>query len=140
MAQAEDKATRQRPLSPHIQIYGWSWTMVMSGFHRATGFALYFGMGLFALWLVLLTSPGTSGFAYWAVSTFSIFGIPVGWIIPFGFSWGLIHHMLGGIRHFVWDVGRGFDPVTRRNMALYTLVGSVTFTLLLWVVGLILAN
>ncbi|MEN3931542.1 succinate dehydrogenase, cytochrome b556 subunit [Microvirga sp. W0021] len=134
MAQAGDKASRQRPLSPHIQIYGWSWTMVMSGFHRATGFALYFGMGLFALWLVLLTTPSTNELAYWLVSNI------IGWIVPFGFSWGLIHHLLGGIRHFIWDMGKGFDPVSRRNMAIYTLVGSTTLTLLLWVVGFMLTR
>lgn len=140
MAQAADKASRQRPLSPHIQIYGWSWTMVMSGFHRATGFALYFGMGLFALWLVLMASPGTAGFAYWMVSAFPGGWFKLGWIVPFGFSWGLIHHAIGGIRHFIWDLGRGFDPVVRQKMAMYTLVGSVTLTVLLWVIGYIIAH
>ncbi len=133
MAQAGDKASRQRPLSPHIQIYGWSWTMVMSGFHRATGFALYFGMGIFALWLVMMASgdPVTVGWAYWFMTT------PIGLLIAFGFSWGLIHHMLGGIRHFIWDVGRGFDPETRRHMAIYTLIGSITLTIVVWAFALL---
>lgn len=141
MAQAGDKASRQRPLSPHLQIYGWSWTMVMSGFHRATGFALYFGMGLFALWLVLMVSPSCMATAYWLSSSFPDWGfIKLGWIVPFGFSWGLIHHLIGGLRHFIWDMGKGFDPVSRRNMAMYTLAGSVTFTILLWGIGYILAH
>ena len=45
-----------RPLSPHLQIYRWSWTMAMSIFHRVTGGALYFGIALFAVWLVALAS------------------------------------------------------------------------------------
>ncbi len=141
MAQASDKASRQRPIAPHLEIYGWSWTMVMSGFHRATGFVLYLGMGLFALWLVLMTSsPATAEWAYWMVSRFPDWGpLKLGWILPFGFSWGLFHHLIGGIRHFIWDTGKGFDPVTRRNMAIFTLVGSVGCTLALWIIGFIIA-
>lgn len=45
-----------RPLSPHLQIYRWSWTMAMSVAHRLTGIALYGGIALFAVWLVALAS------------------------------------------------------------------------------------
>jgi succinate dehydrogenase / fumarate reductase cytochrome b subunit len=51
------------------------------------------------------------------------------------FSWGLIHHMLGGIRHLIWDTGRGLDKVSIEIFAWGTLIGSTVLTLLLWIAG-----
>jgi succinate dehydrogenase / fumarate reductase cytochrome b subunit len=59
----------------------------------------------------------------------------VGRIILFGYTWALIHHMLGGIRHFIWDTGRGFGPQEREWLAHATLVGSIFWTIIIWVVG-----
>jgi succinate dehydrogenase / fumarate reductase, cytochrome b subunit len=129
---AEVKAPAPRPLSPHLQIYRWSWTMTMSIFHRATGSALYIGSALFAIWLVALASgPG----AYEAVQWF--FGSPLGLVIMFGYSWVLLHHMLGGVRHLVWDYGYGLEPVERMNMARFTLFGSVALTVAIWLVAVL---
>lgn len=126
---AEAKMT-ERPLSPHLQIYRWSWTMTMSIVHRATGSLLYIGTALLAIWLVALAS-GPS--AYERVSWF--FGSILGRLILFGYTWVLMHHMLGGVRHLVWDFGHGMEPGTRRNMARFTLVGSVALTILIWIVA-----
>ena len=93
-----------RPLSPHLQVYRWSWTMAMSVVHRLTGIALYGGIALFAIWLVALAS-GPSAFD--AVQWF--FGSPIGYLILFGYTWILMHHMLGGVRHLVWDFGYGME-------------------------------
>ena len=119
-----------RPLSPHLQIYRWSWTMAMSVAHRITGVALYGGIALFAIWLVALAS-GPSAFdnVQW------FFGSPVGYLILFGYTWILMHHMLGGVRHLVWDFGHGMEAAQRINMARFTLVGSVALTLAIWVVA-----
>ena len=57
-----------------------------------------------------------------------------GRLILFGYTWALIHHMLGGIRHLIWDSGHGFGP-ERESLALMTAVGSIGLTALLWVVG-----
>jgi succinate dehydrogenase / fumarate reductase cytochrome b subunit len=130
---AEVKAPAPRPLSPHLQVYGWSWTMIMSIVHRVTGAAPYLGIALFAIWLLALAS-GPS--AYAAVAWF--FGSPLGLLILFGYSWALMHHMLGGVRHLVWDFGYGMEPVTRIAMARYTLVASVALTLAIWAVALLL--
>jgi succinate dehydrogenase / fumarate reductase cytochrome b subunit len=46
-----------------------------------------------------------------------------------------MHHMLGGIRHLIWDFGHGMEPGTRFNMARFTLIGSVALTLLIWAVA-----
>ena len=124
---AEAKAPAPRPLSPHLQVYRWSWTMAMSIFHRATGSALYLGIALLAIWLVALASSPP---AFETLQGY--FGSPLGILLLFGYTWVLMHHMLGGVRHLVWDFGHGMEPVERINMARFTLVGSVALTVLIW--------
>lgn len=130
---ADAKAPTARPLSPHLQIYRWTWTMAMSVVHRATGCALYLGTVLFAIWLLSVASGPA---AYDRVSWF--FGSPLGLLILFGYTWVLMHHLLGGIRHLVWDTGRGFDPESRMSMARLTLILSPILTVALWVIGIVL--
>jgi succinate dehydrogenase / fumarate reductase cytochrome b subunit len=126
---AEAKLTA-RPLSPHLQIYRVTWTMAMSVFHRGTGVALYFGTALFAIWLLCLASgPLAYDRASWA------FGTILGKLVLFGYTWALLHHMLGGVRHLVWDTGVGFEPGTRMQMARFTLIGSVVLTVAIWVIA-----
>jgi succinate dehydrogenase / fumarate reductase cytochrome b subunit len=127
---AELKASAPRPLSPHLQIYRLTWTMAMSIVHRATGAALYVGISLLAIWLVALAS-GPSAFE--AVQWF--FGSPIGILVLFGYTWVLLHHMLGGVRHLVWDFGYGMERRERFAMARFTLIGSVVLTILVWVVA-----
>ena len=122
--------TRSRPLSPHLQVYKPIPTMVMSIVHRVTGAALYFGTVLVAWWLI----AAASGEAYFDwVNWF--FGTLVGRLILFGYTWALIHHMLGGLRHFMWDMGRGYEKHFSTKLALATPVVSVALTVLIWVVG-----
>jgi succinate dehydrogenase / fumarate reductase cytochrome b subunit len=121
---------RERPLSPHIQIYRWPLPMMMSIAHRVTGVGLYVGTLLVAWWLIAASSgPGS----YARLSGFmnSWFGR----LILFGYTWALLHHMLGGIRHLIWDTGRGFEQHEREWLSLATIVGSAGLTLLLWIVG-----
>ena len=122
-------SARERPLSPHMQIYRWPLPMVMSIVHRITGAGLYFGTLLLVWWLV---AAGQGPNAYSKVSAF--IGSLFGRVILFGYTWALIHHMLGGIRHLIWDSGHGFGP-ERESLALMTAVGSIGLTALLWVVG-----
>ena len=104
--------------------------MAMSIFHRATGSALYIGIALFAVWLVALAS-GPSAFD--AVQWF--FGSPIGYLILFGYTWVLMHHMLGGVRHLVWDFGYGMEAAQRINMARFTLIGSIALTVAIWAIA-----
>jgi len=122
---------RPRPLSPHLGVYRLTLTMVMSGLHRITGMALYAGVLLLA-WFLIATSMDATAFA--AASGFlnSIFGR----LVLFGFSWSLFHHMLGGIRHFVWDAGYGMDDPEREWLATGTLVGGLVLTAIVWAIGL----
>jgi succinate dehydrogenase / fumarate reductase cytochrome b subunit len=106
--------------------------MAMSVFHRATGIALYVGIALLAIWLVALASGPA---AFESVQWF--FGSPLGILILFGYTWVLMHHMLGGIRHLVWDFGHGMEPGQRINMARFTLFGSIALTVLIWLVAFI---
>lgn len=116
-----------RPLSPHLSIYRFRPTMAMSIAHRITGAALYVGTLLLVWWLVAAAS-GPDAFA--VASGF--FGSIIGQLILFAYSWTLIHHMLGGLRHFAWDMGYADSKETSTTLAIATLVGSVTITVLLW--------
>ena len=104
--------------------------MTMSIIHRITGGALYFGTLLVAVWLMAAaSSQGAFDWVNWA------FGTWLGRLILFGYTWALMHHMLGGIRHFVWDTGAGLEKHTASKIAWATLAGSVVLTLLIWVAG-----
>lgn len=126
------RPTVAAPLSPHLQIYRWTWTMAMSVFHRITGTALYGGTALVAIWLVALASgPAAYAWVAW------FFGSILGKLVLFAYTWVLLHHMLGGLRHFVWDAGIGFDRAQRMGLARLTLVASTALTILIWAVALI---
>jgi succinate dehydrogenase / fumarate reductase cytochrome b subunit len=119
-----------RPLSPHLQIYKPILTMVMSILHRITGAALYFGTILLAWWLI----AAAAGPAYFDFVN-ELYGSILGRLVLFGFTWALVHHMLGGLRHFIWDMGAGFGKEAREWLAKATIVGSVSLTLILWIIG-----
>ncbi|MGH7246745.1 MAG: succinate dehydrogenase, cytochrome b556 subunit [Pseudomonadota bacterium] len=127
----ERRPAAGRPLSPHLQIYRPMLTMTMSIAHRITGFGLYFGAILLAWWLNAAAGPD----GYAKVESFADSWI--GRIILFCYTWALIHHMLGGIRHLIWDSGRGFGRHEREWLAAANLVGSVAITVILWIVGLL---
>ncbi|MGZ8409473.1 MAG: succinate dehydrogenase, cytochrome b556 subunit, partial [Hyphomicrobium sp.] len=91
------EAKIDRPLSPHLQIYRPLINMVMSILHRITGAALYFGTIILAAWLVAAAS-GPEAFK----TVTGWLNTWAGWIVLFGYTWALIHHALGGIRHFIW--------------------------------------
>ncbi len=119
-----------RPLSPHLQIYAPMLTMMLSIVHRLTGAVLYFGTLLLCWWLIA-AATGPAYFAY--VQDFmSSF---IGRLILFGYTWALLHHMLGGLRHLFWDTGRGFELPTAELTARWTIIGSVATTIVVWVAG-----
>lgn len=121
---------KNRPLSPHLSIYRPIPTMMSSIIHRITGSALYFGTVLVAWWLI----AAASGPEYFATANW-VFGSWIGRLVLFGFTWALVQHMLGGLRHFVWDLGYGFDKHLTTRVAKITFVASPVITILLWVAG-----
>jgi succinate dehydrogenase / fumarate reductase, cytochrome b subunit len=126
----QGKLGAERPLSPHLQIYRPMLTMMMSIAHRITGVGNAIGFLLLAWWLVAIAAgPG----AYATADQF--FASILGRSLLFLFSWSLIHHMLGGIRHLIWDTGYGLDKVSIEVFAWATLIGSITLTVLVWILG-----
>lgn len=132
MAQANPSPTaRPRPLSPHIQIYRPMINMVMSILHRITGAALYVGTLLLAWWLVAAaTGPQYFDFVSGLMRT------PIGLLVLVGYTWALMHHMLGGIRHLIWDTGRGFSLPSVNRLSWFTLIGSLLLTGGVWFLAL----
>ena len=132
MADAISKTTSHaRPLSPHIGIYKKQINMVMSIVHRITGTALYFGTLLLAWWLIAVAQGPQ------ALDLVNLMmGNPIGQFVLFGYTWALVHHMFGGLRHLIWDTGRGFDIGTVNALSWLTIIGSVLVTLALWAYAL----
>ncbi|MGH6749717.1 MAG: succinate dehydrogenase, cytochrome b556 subunit [Methyloceanibacter sp.] len=124
------KLTANRPLSPHLQIYRPMLTMMMSIAHRISGVANAVGFLLLAWWLVAIASGPE---AYATVEHF--FSSLAGHTLLFLFSWSLIHHMLGGIRHLIWDTGRALDKTSIEVLAWLTIISSTALTILIWVAG-----
>jgi succinate dehydrogenase / fumarate reductase, cytochrome b subunit len=119
-----------RPLSPHLQIYKPMLTMMMSIAHRITGAGLYFGVILLVWWF----SAAAISDQYFALVQ-GFFAHWFGRLVLLGFTWALIHHMLGGLKHLLWDTGRGFDLKTIEWLARGSLIGSIGLTLLIWIFG-----
>lgn len=120
-------APRARPVSPHLEIYRFALTMAMSIVHRITGVANYVGTLLLVAWIGAAALGGET----FALAN-AVFGSWIGQVVLFGYSWSLLHHMLGGVKHFIWDSGRMLDPVGREVIVRWQLVGSVLLTLAAW--------
>ncbi len=123
-----------RPLSPFMT-YRWTLTMAMSIVHRITAIALYAGTLLLAWWLIA-TASGPGAYA-------NIQGFTSSWIgrvIVFGYTWALLHHMFGGIRHLVWDLGYGFKPTEREWLTWAALIAGISATVLIWIVAYIVGG
>lgn len=116
----------ERPLSPHLSIYRPIVTMVMSILHRVTGIMNLAGVVLVLAYLLALAA-GPESYAYAS----ELYGSWIARIVLVAFTWSLMHHMLGGVRHAIWDVGRGFGTV-RYTLSWMTLAGSILLTAILW--------
>ena len=122
-----DAGRRERPLAPDLQTYRPTLTMVMSIVHRMTGAALYLGFIAAMLWLGALAG----GAETYAVAR-RLLASPVGLAILLGFTWALLHHAFGGIRHLVWDLSIAHTYPAREYLTLATLVASLVLTILFW--------
>ena len=130
---AETGESASRPLSPHLSVYRPLINMVMSILHRITGGALYFGTLLLAAWLISV-AMGEAQFEF----VNALFAHPIGKLVLFGYTWALLHHMLGGMRHLIWDTGRGFQIWQINTLSWLTIICSITLTLALWAAGIAL--
>ena len=119
--------TVERPMSPHLQVYRISFTMMMSMMHRISGFILYLGSFLFLLWYLSIFFGEE---AYNFLNYFFSFIIIK--IALFLYTWVFFHHLFGGIRHFIWDFGFGFELNSIEWLARLTAIFSFTSASLLW--------
>ena len=124
-------SNRDRPLSPHLTIYRWPITMVLSILHRITGIAMAVGLIVLAAWLVQ-ASAGPEQYQNFraAMST------PVGLLLLIGWTFAFFLHLGNGVRHLFWDSGRGFEKTTANASAWLVLVLAAALTAMFWVVKL----
>ena len=120
--------TRNRPLSPHLQIWRWGPHMFVSILHRVTGNGMAVaGLGVLLWWLGALASgPEAYATFAWAMTT------PVGYLVLVGISWAFFSHMASGLRHFVLDVGAGFELNANKIWSVVCPVLGVVFTAAFW--------
>ena len=121
---------KERPISPHLQVYKPQITSILSIFHRITGVALSLGMILLVGWIFAL-SLGETFFGYYSLFLKSWFGT----LILFGFTFALNYHFCNGIRHLFWDAGYGYEIQTVHKSGWAVLVASSIITILIWYLG-----
>ena len=119
----------QRPLSPHLGVYKFTYTMTLSILHRITGVASSVGFLVFAWWLMALASgPNSYETAMRYLSS------PLGKLLLAGFTFSFVYHFCNGIRHMVWDTGRGLERAQARRSGWFVIVAALVLTaLLVWI-------
>lgn len=120
----------QRPLSPHLQIYRWQYTSVLSILHRITGVGLAVGTLLLVYWLVA-TAAGPDAFA----TAQAFIGSILGRVLLFGWTVALFYHLANGIRHLLWDAGRGFELRTAYASGWAVVIATAALSLIAWIAG-----
>lgn len=122
---------RQRPLSPHLQIYKPQLTSILSILHRATGVALSIGSIILVSWVVAL-SLGEIAYSSYSMIINNWFGK----LVLFGFTFGLFYHLSNGIRHLFWDAGYGYDLKLAYTSGALVIISSLTLTIVTWFIVL----
>lgn len=117
----------ERPLSPHLSIYRWPITMTLSILHRMTGVAMSIGFVVLAIWLIQ-AAAGPEQYQYFRASMSTLFGR----LLLIGWSFAFFLHLANGVRHLVWDTGRGFEKQQARTSAWFVLILAVVLTAALW--------
>jgi succinate dehydrogenase / fumarate reductase cytochrome b subunit len=123
-------SSSRRPLSPHLQIYRWQYTSVLSILHRITGVALVVGTLLLVYWLVA-TAAGPDAFA----TAHAFIGSILGRVLLFGWTVALFYHLANGIRHLLWDAGRGFELRTAYASGWAVVIVAAALSLIAWIAG-----
>ena len=120
----------KNPLSPHLQIYRWQISSLISITHRITGILNFLGLIFISAWI---SSAGISENLF---ECFSVFLKSfIGRFILIGFTWSISYHLLSGIRHLFWDLGYGYEIKTANFSGILVILGSLVLTIILWVVG-----
>ena len=120
----------KNPLSPHLQIYRWQISSLISIIHRITGILNFLGLIFISVWI---SSAGISenSFEYFSVFLKSF----IGRFILIGFTWSMSYHLLSGIRHVFWDLGYGYEIKTANFSGILVILCSLILTIVLWIIG-----
>ena len=121
---------KNNPLSPHLQIYGWHISSLLSITHRIVGVINIIAIIFICLWTILL-SFGESNYEFIQIFLQSFLGK---FFIVF-LSWSFSFHILNEIRHLAWDIGYGFDLKISQITGIITIFGSFIFTILIYLFG-----
>ena len=117
----------KNPLSPHLQIYRWHISSLLSIIHRISGVINLLALILIFFWLVIL-SLGESNYELFLLTINSFFGK----FILIGFTWSMSFHVLSGIRHLCWDLGYGFEIKTANITGIIVITFSLALTIIFW--------
>ena len=117
----------KNPLSPHLQIYRWHISSLLSITHRISGIINLLGLILIFFWLLAL-SLGESNYDLFLLLINSFFGK----FFLIGLTWSMSFHILSGIRHLAWDLGYGFEIKTANISGLIVIISSLVLTVIIW--------
>ena len=120
----------KNPLSPHLQIYRWHVSSLLSITHRISGVINLLSLILIFFWLLVL-SQGENGYEIFLIIMNSFFGK----FILIGFTWSMSFHLLSGIRHLFWDMGYGFEIKTANISGILVILSSLVATIIFWLLG-----
>ena len=120
----------KNPLSPHLQIYRWHISSLLSITHRISGVVNLLALILIFFWLVFL-SLGESNYELFLISINSFFGK----FILIGFTWSMCFHICSGIRHLAWDMGYGFEIKTANISGILVILSSLVTTITFWLLA-----
>ena len=118
------------PLSPHLQIYKWQISSLLSITHRIVGVINFFAIILICIWAILIVFGQNN---YSAVNVF--LNTSFGKFIVISLCWTFSFHILNELRHLVWDAGYGFDLKVAKITGIIVFVGSFILTILFYILG-----
>jgi succinate dehydrogenase / fumarate reductase cytochrome b subunit len=121
-------AQRERPLSPFLH-YRWQYTNTLSILHRITGVLLSLGFFVLVYWLAA-AAGGPDSYA----GAIALLGSLPLQLVLFGVVFAFCYHLLNGVRHLFFDMGRGFELATARKSARFTSIGAVVLAIVVWFV------
>ena len=118
------------PLSPHIQIYSWNVSSLISISHRITGVINILALTLICFWIASMLLGSTNyEFIYSILNSF------FGKFLVIGITWSFSFHILSEIRHLFWDIGYGFELMTSKISGIIVIFGSFIVTILIYILG-----
>ena len=120
----------KEPLSPHIQIYRWHISSLVSISHRITGIVNIIIITLICVWASLLLLGETK---YETINFF--LNSFIGKFIILGITWSFIFQILSEIRHLIMDLGYGFEPLITKITGLIVICGSIILTIIFYLIG-----